>query len=100
MQKSSFFKINNWYFIFNIQIEYKNGKLVSQYGPNFNWMKYMCLSQDFNLANVEAFVDESGDISFETFREIESGQEMVFTFGMKPYRNIPPVVEPNHGKYT
>lgn len=61
-------------------MQYKNGTLFSQYGPQFNWMKYISASQDLYEQNLEAFIDESGEISFETSQEIERGQELLYTF--------------------
>ena len=68
-------------------MEYTNGELVSQYGSQFNWMKYISTSSDAREQNIEAFIDESGEISFETTRDIERGQELLYAFGKQHLEN-------------
>ena len=52
-------------------------------------MKYICGSREAENANIEAFIDERGEISFETVREIGKTQELLFTFGNKYRANEP-----------
>ena len=62
-------------------MEYKDEQLVCQYGSQFNWFKYICCSKDENKANIKAFINDDGEISFNTSREIEIGEEFLYTFG-------------------
>ena len=62
-------------------MEYKDEQLICQYGPQFNWFKYISCSNDENKANVKAFINDDGEISFKTSREIEIGEEFLYTFG-------------------
>ena len=62
-------------------MQYNDEQLVCQYGSQFNWLKYICSSQDETKTNLHAFINENGEISFDTSREIEIGEEFLYTFG-------------------
>ena len=62
-------------------MEYKEEQLVCQYGSQFNWFKYICSSNDESKANIKAFINDNEEISFCTSREIEIGEEFLYTFG-------------------
>lgn len=61
-------------------MEYKEEQLICQYGQQFNWLKYIGISSDKNKANIKAFINENGEISFDTYRKIEIGEEILYTF--------------------
>lgn len=79
-------------------MQYNDGEFISQYGPQFNWMKYISPASDGQEQNVEAFIDESGEISFEILREIERGQELLYMFGKQHHQNDKPAEQQQQGK--
>lgn len=81
-------------------MEYKEEQLVCQYGSQFNWFKYICSSNDESRANIKAFINDNEEISFGTFREIEIGEEFLYTFGEEHRRNEQKSEKRQNGMYS
>ncbi|XP_028401769.1 zinc finger protein 248-like [Dendronephthya gigantea] len=81
-----------------VEVEYKEEQLVCQYGQQFNWLKYIGSSNDKNKANIKGFINENGEISFDTYREIEIGEEILYTFERERWEDKEQNDKDGHGE--